>query len=527
MEDEIDKKENEDEELVPLELAWDMVRFARTLEAGLYGNVLTPDLINARMKDVNYNPIMADQAGLDAALANPKNNEKRIIEFGQGFESVSQPYKRLISYLANLPSYDYTYSVNIDDPKEYDSSAYKKDLKAAYKFFDKFDPKKEFPPITRQIVRNESYFFSIRESENTCILQELPQEYCRITGRWDKGLLFSMNFYWFMLPGVDINMYHPWFKEKFAELFSGGKKIYDPSLSVDMRGNSTWVYYVDIPVSIGWALKFSPETAVNLPYYSPLFSDLLLQPIMRNIQKSKSLASAVRLLYGSIPMLKDQQTKLKDAISLSPELAAKFLTLLKSSVSESVRVGASPLQDVKMISFPAEDDIYAEYVKTTLSLSGVNTALIYTGDVRQNAIESTLSLEIDEQLVTTLYIQYADFMNYMLEKVCKKYTFKVIFEGTQTTLNRQFRMDAATGLASLGMVLPQAFAAAKGVAPHIFLRQLAEAKAMGFVDALTPIVPAAQSSPKDGGRPTKDLGNLGDSGAATRGQGNNIEKKVA
>ena len=520
----VEKDENVE---IPESIAWDMIQFARSLESGLYGNVYTPDLINSRMKDVNYNPIMANQTQLDAALANPKNNEKTILEFGQGFESISQPYKRLISYLGNLLSYDFTYSVNIDDPKDYKSPAYKKDLKEVYKFFDAFNAKKEFNTITKQLIRNETLFFTIRNDENSCILQEMPQEYCKITGRWDHGLVYSMNFYWFMIAGVDINMYHPWFKEQFAKLFNGEKKIYDPSLSVDLRGNSTWVYWVDIPVSIGWAFKLSPELSVSLPYYSPLFSDLILQPVMRNIQRSKSLASAARILYGSIPLLSSSggaQTKLKDALSLSPDLLAKFLVLLKSSVSDAIRVGGSPLQDVRGISFPSEKDIYGEWFKTTLSSSGVNTALVYTGDMKANAIESQLSLEVDSLLVECLYTQYADFMNYMLSQVTKKYTFSVFFEGNNISLNRKQRLDAATGLATLGMVLPQSFAAARGIPPHVFLRQLMEAKSMGFVDGLTPITPAAQMSGADSGRPQKDASELSDSGDQSRAAGSNIAK---
>ena len=112
-------------------------------------------------------------------------------------------------------------------------------------------------------------------------------------------------------------------------------------------------------------------------------------------------------------------------------------------------------------------------------------------------------------------------MDYFLGKVTKRFKFHCYFEGMDMKYDRDERMEAATGLAGLGMVLPQSFAASRGIPPHVFMRQLAEAKALNFVENLTPIVPAAQQA-KTGGAPQKDESSLSESGAATRGQGNNL-----
>jgi hypothetical protein len=77
-------------------------------------------------------------------------------------------------------------------------------------------------------------------------------------------------------------------------------------------------------------------------------------------------------------------------------------------------------------------------------------------------------------------------------------------------------------LAGLGIVLPQKIAAAIGMNPFDFERQLAEAKASGFVDNLTPIISGFQMSPDDNGRPKKDDSELTDSGSQTREGAENI-----
>ena len=525
-EENVENKDGEKVE-IPAEIVWDVLQFAKTLQSSsVYQNIFTPDLINSQMKSLSYNPLQTNQDMLDKALIDPKNNEDNLRSFGEGFEAVSQTYKRLISYLANLLSFDWTYAAEVNDPKEYKTTAYQKDLERVFGFFDHFNPKKELGSAIKQMIRNETYFFSMNQSGNEYVLQEMPWQYCKITGRWDKGLLYSMNLYYYMLAGVDINMFHPFFKDSFNKLFDGTtKKAYNPDIQLDRRGQSTWVYMQDVPpVEVGWAFKLTPEMATSAPFFSPLYSDLINAPLYRNLQKSKSMASAVRLLYGTIPLLSGSgqaQTKLKDAIALSPDLTARFLTLLKSALSSSVTVGASPLEGVEAISWPSDNDIYQESMQTALSASGVNTPLVFSNTLRQNIFESQASLEVDYLIVKKIYQQFNDFMDVQLGKVTKRFKFHIFFEGMDMKYDRDERMKTATGLATLGMVSPQFFASAKGVPPHVFMRQLAEARAMGFVDMLTPIVPAAQQA-SGGGAPQKDEGDLSDSGAATRSQGNNL-----
>jgi hypothetical protein len=52
-----------------------------------------------------------------------------------------------------------------------------------------------------------------------------------------------------------------------------------------------------------------------------------------------------------------------------------------------------------------------------------------------------------------------------------------------------------------------------------------EARAMGWVDKLTPVKQASQMSNKDGGRPKLDDGELSESGSQTREDGGNNEIK--
>ena len=73
------------------------------------------------------------------------------------------PYKRLISYLSGLLAFDYTITCTNATEDDYkigkNKNAYQKELDKVYDFLDKFNVKKEFAGVTRQLLRNDAFFF--------------------------------------------------------------------------------------------------------------------------------------------------------------------------------------------------------------------------------------------------------------------------------------------------------------------------------------------------------------------------------
>lgn len=500
-----------------------------------YGNALTPLMVNQRMKDITLNPLQATETTLNQAMVDPKNSEIQLQAFSQDFEIQSQVYKKLLSYLGTMLSFDMTYTCTNAKSTDYKSKSYNKDLDVLKAFTDKFDYKQEFQTVVQEMLRNEAYFGVPRFGKDKYTLQELPASptYTMITGRWDYGMLFSFNMYWFVLPGVDLDMYPDFFKKRYKELWVNGNGLqrYDPAMSPERRGNSMWVYWQDIPVDVGWVWKMNPTLSARVPYYSGLFLDLIQQPTMRALQKNINMAAAARIVIGEIPLLnKSTSAGVRDQFSISAKNLGEFLSLVKSAIGEAVKTAAVPLSGVQAISFPSDNALYESYLRTALATSGVNTNLIFTSSVRPNAIESQLSLNVDESQMLALYPQFENFINYHVNNMTKNFKFKVQFEGTNFFNNRQQRFDKYTQLASTGIVLPQKIAASVGMNPFDFQRQLEEAQATEWVDKLTPIISGFQQ-PKDGtgkdtGRPQKKDGDLGDSGSDTRGNASNEEKKV-
>lgn len=548
--------EENKENLLTQEEVWDVVEFARYLN-GYSNMMLTPDLINSRMKQINLNPIAATEALLTAAMKDPKNHEEELQAFSQSFELVSMVYKRLISYSANMLSFDITYTSNAK-PEDYKLPRYKRDLEIAESFLDKLEYRKEFRAAVRGMLRNDAYFATFFDLGNKYILQELPSDYCKITGRWEGGLLFSFDFTWFDQPGVDISMYPDWFKKKYLELNSRRKEIsynpssYKPYLPVGERGNSYYMTWVDVPPDVGVCFKLAPELVTRLPYFTPLFNDLVLQPTVRALQQNMNMAEASKMIVGEVPLLnKEAKATVRDSIAISPDLLGKFLALVKSGISESVKISAAPLQNFKSIDFEGNNEMYDSYVRTTLATSGVNTNLIFSSNIKPNVIETQLSLNVDEQLMCSLYEQFEEFIGYQVNLRTKHFKFSFVFEGTDFFINRDARYRKAMDLFDKGIILPQKIAASMRMKPAELRRHMEEASAIGFVDMLTPPSFMQQkemaeinaktaeknakiaaennqnqtSDSQDGaGRPRKSDSELTDEGAETRASGANIGK---
>ena len=125
----MDEKEKNKDELISQEATWDVLEFAKNA-SGLVGMPLSIDMLNQRLKDISLLTTGdVTEAEVADALKAPKENEAELQRIGQSFEITSQLYKRLLSYMGNIPSFDWTYTCVNAEPKDYKKVGYKRDLK--------------------------------------------------------------------------------------------------------------------------------------------------------------------------------------------------------------------------------------------------------------------------------------------------------------------------------------------------------------------------------------------------------------
>jgi len=510
---------------------FDVLRFAQNAYNGSYGfpGIFTPELVASRLKDVATNPSQATLEKINSALLDPKNNENNLVGYSEFFDLTSILYRRILHYISDMLSWNINYiSTNVKDPKEYKSDKYEKDFAKVIDFFYRMDIKNEFRMALKEMIRRETFYSFFRDDGDKYVFQELPRERCKITARWDYGLVFDFDMLLFLLPGVDIDLYPPIFKEYYNDVFKNGKPdaFYNPATLISDR-SSSWVYWRQTSPEDGfWAFKMSPEVISNIPMFAPLFPDLVSQPIIRSLQQNSYMQMAAKLVTSSVPYLnKDAKGSVRgDNISITPETLGKFLNILRQAVSQVISVTAMPTEDIKALEFTGNTEIYDSYLKSTASLSGVNSRLIYSHD-RQNILETQSSIDIDKYLVKPVYSYFENFLNYVVNKRTKYYKFKFTLHGTEFTNEKEKELDDAIKLANLGMVLPQKFSNALNLYPWDFQKQLDEARIGKFVDKLTPIVSSfnQSSDQQKNGRPQKSVGDLASDD--TQSAGSNLEKQ--
>lgn len=527
------RKKNKNDEIkngddLTQEQVWDTIAFARNYLSGMLGNYGNPFLSNDSLKNISFNPIGGTEDELNKALSDPKNNEKRIREFVEFLEILSMPFRRIISYQHSQLAFDLTWTVRNAKKEDYSKPSFKKEQDDVYNFIDNFDYRDFFRIALRQMLRNEAYICTPRQNgDSKIVLQELPLDRCKITGRWDYGLLIDFDFTYFLMPGVSIDMYHPWFKRRYAELYKDGKLSYNPAMPVMDRGENQYGLWVSLPPDVAWVFKFDTSIITQIPYYASLLPEFVNQPLIRALQKSQMMQAAVKILFGATPLLKDQKTTLKDALAISPETAGKFLALLKSALGENIKVATAPMEDVDLFSTESDNTQYREYLQTSISSSGSNTPLIFSGTQKANAIESMMSWYSDYLIMEKVYPQFNNFMNFFANGKGSKWKWDFEFEGSDYYPDRDRRLKVALDLADRGIVLPQKISAAIGIPYQKMIRMMDESDSMKFVDRLRPIQMASQMSAEaqiGKGRPQKETNELTDSGLETRDSGSNIEK---
>ena len=546
---------NAEEEKVSEAELYDVLNFAQQMYGGSFGNLMTPELTNSRLKDSSMNPLAATQSGIEKALLNPKDNERTLVGYSEFFELTSMIYKRTLMYLSNLLSFSVKDIVCTNaEMKDYKSAEYKKDYKELCDFLDKFNIQEEFPKVMREMLRKDAYFGVLRTDGDKYTMQELPNDYCILTGRFNYGLLFDFNMYWFMQPGVNIDMYPPVFRDMYNEVFTVENKAkYNTAASLSNR-DATYVYWAQTsPTDNFWSFKMTPEIATRVPYLAPMFQDVVLQPMMRQLQTNKYIVESTKVMVGLIPLLNDAKAgNVKDMIAISSETAGKFLSLLKRGISDVIKTGAVPFSDVKVLDFEGGTrNMMEDFTKTTAAMSGVNTKLVFPID-KQNAIETQMSADVDSMTIAYVYEYFENFLEYFINRQTSKFKFHISLDGTRFTSDKKERRDEAGFWADKGVVLPNRIAYSLDILPHHLYKQLEEANATGFADLLIPLIniftmtegntkanptgnktatedktvkPTQAKKPSQPkGRPSKPLNALSESGTQTRQDASNVGK---
>lgn len=162
----------------------------------------TPWMSNQLLRDLTGQQIINNDSAktignLRKALGNYKENITQIQGYMDFANSYDMIFARTVESYINSLSFDLqVICENAYSPDEYNSDEYKEDKKRINDFLLKFDYKKEFRNVLKQVLLRETYYTWFRKTKwgnkgMKFALQILPQDRCILTGYWEKGLLFD------------------------------------------------------------------------------------------------------------------------------------------------------------------------------------------------------------------------------------------------------------------------------------------------------------------------------------------------
>ena len=503
----------------------DVIDFSSGLMAmdGFY----SPFLSNQLLTNLNNNPRLPSAESVKKALNDYKNSGEDLqgfVEFASSFDMI---FKRTLYSYANALSFDLQITCkNAYTESDYQSDEYKKDRQTVDNFLTNFDYKKEFYNVLLNVLKRDTYFTWFRKTKignrgkMKFALQIMPQDYCMLTGYFEKGLLWSLNILYYMQPGVDLNGFDPSITKTYLRALETIDS-YVPSAPLNDRKGS-YAMWADVsPLDGAWAWKFDTSSFANNPFLSPYVANVLRSDEIGELQYNKDLIAASGILAGEIKLFDSAKSGTKaNQFSIDPKTLGTFMSLVKTGLQSTIKAVAVPLENIKFFQF--EDKNPNSYTNELTTTAGIGTGIsrvIYSSDKMSNA-ELEAALNEVYQTMKPMYAQFNNFLDFYVNQMTSKYKFKFEFVGSNYQFERDARFDKMMKMADKGLVLnSSAWASAVGMNPVTFDRMLAESKYTGWIDKYsTMMLNANTSSYKDneGGRERKNARDLTDSGEASR-----------
>ena len=487
----------------------------------------SPFLSNQLLTNLNNNPRLPSSESVKKALNDYKNSGEDLqgfVEFASSFDMI---FKRTLYSYANALSFDLQITCkNAYTESDYQSDEYKKDRQTVDNFLTNFDYKKEFYNVLLNVLKRDTYFTWFRKTKTgnrgkmKFALQIMPQDYCMLTGYFEKGLLWSLNILYYMQPGVDLNGFDPSITKTYLRALETVDS-YVPSAPLnDRKGN--YAMWVDVsPLDGAWAWKFDTSSFANNPFLAPYVANVLRSNEVGELQYNKDLISAAGILAGEIKLFDSAKSGQKaNQFSIDPKTLGTFMSLVKKGLQSTIKAVAVPLENIKFFQF--EDKNPNSYTNELTTTAGIGTGIsrvIYSSDKMSNA-ELEAALNEVYQTMKPMYAQFNNFLDFYVNQMTSKYKFKFEFVGSNYQFERDARFDKMMKMADKGLVLnSSAWASAVGMNPVTFDRMLAESKYTGWIDKYsTMMLNANTSSYKDneGGRERKNARDLTESGEASR-----------
>ena len=450
-------------------------------------------------------------------LKNPKQNESNLRNLSKFLYRLSQPYRRLINYNAEMidlsamsiiPPADLVQEGNIEAVLE---SFYE-----TAKIVDKMDLKEEIYKCALIAWREDASFNYVYYDENEGLyIMPLDGDYCKVSStNYDGTFNIAYDFTYFRSHPECLEYWDKEFQQKYNKYQADNKLRWqelDPAKTLCIKVN------VDDPT-------------MCIPPYIALFEQILDLIDLASIQNVKDELSAYMLLVAQLEHM--QGSTDPDDFAVDIETAIAYYDKLAEATPECVNVALSPMP-INAITFKGntteDTDMLARSMENIFATSGgyqvlgskQSGALIFNAQIMSDTLTAL------KPLLPQIEHWHNRFLTYIMNEHSR---IKYMMVSPYTKKDYK---DALLKDAQYGVPVKMAVAALDGYSPL-------ETLALTFLenDCLelhTKWIPLQSSftqdtgevaegtDPIEGGAPKKPESELTDEGSETRDQGKNMK----
>jgi hypothetical protein len=379
-------------------------------------------------------------------MENPERYEKQLRELSRFLYINSNHYKRSILHFALLHKLDYVIEPYGINSKKINERMFKQSYQYVADVLENMNIKHELRKIMTVGFREDVFYGVERLEKDSYFIQQLPPEYCQITGICDGTYTFSFDFSFF---NKDVTLLEN-YPKSFTKLYNEYKK-------------DTKLKWKEIEPDESICIKINEDSLEVIPFLAGVFIDVFDLNDYKLLRKAKEELNNYAVLVEKIPINKDSETANDFALEL--ETAKDFHNKASQALPDQVGLMLSPFESVDLIKFDkdrSESDAVAKAERDYYSSVGLSQ-LLFNGE---NASGASLksSITADSIIVFNVARQIERWINRKLKSVNKNYKFKMRFLDV-TWFNETEVLDNTLKLAQYGVPVKAELCALKGITP--------------------------------------------------------------
>ena len=454
--------------------------------------------LNGRKYDPLFKKYSKDK--IARYLSNPYKYEKQLRDAVIYIYGASPHFRRVIQYFVGLTDLAYIVEPYKIDPKRANPRTININYRKVLNVLTSMDIQNKFPDILTVCLREDTFYGTMWVTNDNITIQQLPSDYCSISSVEGNVPNVTFDFSYFETRKNLLDFYPPEFRIKYDEYKS--KRLYK---------------WIELASPTSFAIKCNSDI---LDYSIPPFAGILREVYdiedYRQLKLTKTALENYAMIVTRLPLDKD------GGWGIDLDKAKEFWHNLSDVLPEEVGSVLTPM-DIEKISFErsnlGDTDTIAEAEQNLFTAAGVSSLLFNNEKASANAL--LLSIKADQAITYGIVKSIEAALNRFIQQQSYGKNFKVNFLDV-SQYNRKEAGDAYLKAASYGLPTISAYAASQGIGQaELDSMSYLEGHVMRLQDLFRPIQSSSQMSSTslenkgatdEGGAPTKDIGDLTDSG---------------